>query len=960
MAATLTAQQTIYHQNQTQNPIFSSMNSNDETTIRLVEEKIRVKTISLGLRVTEFFHDFDRLRSGYVTSSQFKRCLDTNLRLQFSSDEERLLYSKYDLKHDGTICYREFCNVINRKYPATTLTPHPESLTNCAPPYLNSWRSTRHIGSQDESDQLNHLLIRIGTYCDERRIDVLTTMEQFDQHQMGEITESQFYRAFVGPKLTESEMTLLRDKYSDPVKPGLINYLNFVQDLNASKKSLQTSNQFDQQNSKQSNIFLGIEEKNEQRSIQEILDKIRICVYKFGIRMIEFFRDYDKLRSGLITETQFQSSISLAVEKRAHLNQNDIKKLTEYYRQPDGRIFYKEFVDSMDHAFNIPEFEKKPLTEVIRPGKGILSRPLNTNLTPDEEQRVKDILDIIIEKVHKRRLVLFPFFKIYDRSKAFTRSCSKHQFGRVLRTLDLIPSPLDFNLLCKKFEDRETGDINYTLFCQLVEQDFVSIKVDDEEIIGFAEAKKDPFKREPSAFNIDTSMINFNDLMGRIRHHILIHRIRVKEFFEDFDPLRLGTISQTRFIRVLTSLGLTGLDGLPLTEKQMLALCNHYRHPEQKDLIIWKQFEEDLESVFTLNQLEKSPSIEVSSSNLYEMVPSGSANMKSMNRYNEIELEETLQSWKTKCQQRRIELYQPFQQFDRHNRGHVTRAQFRQCLALVGLNGSEKEFECVESAFVDDLGFNYRLLMEKVQPFHRDSLRYQTLQEELKDLNRQKVLPELKSVTSIQDVLQKIKGQVFRRRIRLYEWLKDHDKLNSGRLSSETFRRAINPCQLELTESELSLLEDYYRSRVDSTLIEYKKFCDEIESIFTTDFLEKNPLVDSEPYVPIRDAENIQLDPDKQDRVDQLMNKLAQRVHRRRIQIFPLFEDFDRVKNGHVTQNQFLRVLNDLGLLTLLNGFEKENLIEKFRVRVGGRDDIDYLTFCHQINTLAAFDAGIP
>lgn len=90
--------------------------------------------------------------------------------------------------------------------------------------------------------------------------------------------------------------------------------------------------------------------------------------------MIDFFRDYDKLRSGLISETQFQSSISLAVEKRAHLNQNDIKKLTEYYRQPDGRIFYKDFVDSMDHAFNIPEFEKKPLTEIIRPGKGILSR----------------------------------------------------------------------------------------------------------------------------------------------------------------------------------------------------------------------------------------------------------------------------------------------------------------------------------------------------------------------------------------------------------------------------------------------------------------------------------------------------------------------------------------------------------------------------------------------------------
>jgi hypothetical protein len=95
-------------------------------------------------------------------------------------------------------------------------------------------------------------------------------------------------------------------------------------------------------------------------------------------------------------------------------------------------------------------------------------------------------------------------------------------------------------------------------------------------------------------------------------------------------------------------------------------------------------------------------------------------------------------------------------------------------------------------------------------------------------------LPEIKSLPSIQDILQKIKGQVkrfiylllskytqltmkimilfsskvFRRRIRLYEWLKDHDKLNSGRLPVDTFRRAINPCQLELTESELSLLED--------------------------------------------------------------------------------------------------------------------------------------------------------
>jgi hypothetical protein len=35
----------------------------------------------------------------------------------------------------------------------------------------------------------------------------------------------------------------------------------------------------------------------------------------------------------------------------------------------------------------------------------------------DEENRASEILDTIIEKVQKRRLLLFPFFKPYDRVK---------------------------------------------------------------------------------------------------------------------------------------------------------------------------------------------------------------------------------------------------------------------------------------------------------------------------------------------------------------------------------------------------------------------------------------------------------------------------------------------------------------------------------------------------------------
>jgi len=86
-------------------------------------------------------------------------------------------------------------------------------------------------------------------------------MEQYDKHKMGEITDSQFYRAFAGPKLSEAEMTLLRDKYSDPGKPGLINYLNFVQDLNTISRTNETTLSTTDTNNIEQIPFIGVEEK---------------------------------------------------------------------------------------------------------------------------------------------------------------------------------------------------------------------------------------------------------------------------------------------------------------------------------------------------------------------------------------------------------------------------------------------------------------------------------------------------------------------------------------------------------------------------------------------------------------------------------------------------------------------------------------------------------------------------
>ena len=40
------------------------------------------------------------------------------------------------------------------------------------------------------------------------------------------------------------------------------------------------------------------------------------------------------------------------------------------------------------------------------------------------------------------------------------------------------------------------------------------------------------------------------ELLRRVQEHVLVNRIRVSEYFQDFDPLRSGVISNQRFRQV--------------------------------------------------------------------------------------------------------------------------------------------------------------------------------------------------------------------------------------------------------------------------------------------------------------------------------------------------------------------------------------------------------------------------
>lgn len=915
---------------------------------------IRTLAQTKRIRVTEFFQDFDKLRSGFVTAPQFSRCLWQTLGIQLSQAQEELVKMNYDLKGNGQINYKIFCDIIDQNFNARDLARNPESQKIAPQEFLGTLRTVRPLSPGSER-RLIQLLKHIEQFYSYHGINLRTCYEDFDRHHMGVVTESQFYRSFPGPPdVSESDMTLLVQKYRDPDKPGLLNYLNLHHDIVAIGEHVAKEKELIECPNTQvdsTRVML-----TPDPDLNTIFDKIRTAVFKHGIRTTEFFKDHDKLRSGIITENQFVCGLALAVGKEAQLSRAEIQKIVEYYRQPDGRVKYKEFCDIMENAFTVPDLEKKPLQNTTRPSQGALSRGLKP-LSEAEERRLQEILSQISDNVRRRRLMMYPYFKDYDRGIAYTRVVTPTQFGRILHFLSLNVAPEDLKLLLRKFEDPATGDVNYPAFVQAVDQEFVGHTMDDADLSQKGRTNTPVKERETTAAD---SNVCYEDLMARIRHIVLTNRLRVAEFFEDYDPLRSGSISKSQFRRGLGLLGMSKLGQHDMTEGQYKLLCDVYTNPKKPDQALWTQFLWDIETVFTQTNLEKDPELRVPPQEIFRVPKPGTIDWGCASEDHKSLYDATMDRLRQRADQRRVLAKPVFQDFDKHNNGHVTKSQFRQCLTMLELHCTEPEMIALEAKFCNDTGFNYLAFLSELMPQEPPQFMYQSRLEEIRKTNMKKTLPELNAQKDLESVLLKIKTKVSRERIRVLEFMRDYDKLRSGRMLKTSFRRALDLCRFELRESEVSILEDRYQSLQDIDYVDYLKFCDEVESIFTTKELEKRPLEDVTQFKPPEEWERNKLPADQQNRFESCMERLSEKVRKHQMQLFPLFEDYDRVHNGTVSRSQFRRVLTELELGGLVSQQDFELLWQQFDVKIGGKDDVNYIAFCDMIYKLANFEARKP
>jgi Ca2+-binding EF-hand superfamily protein len=91
--------------------------------------------------------------------------------------------------------------------------------------------------------------------------------------------------------------------------------------------------------------------------IDDCLARIRKLCKEQRIRVGEFFRDFDKLRSGYITEAQFRIGLNMA---KIVLSSSEFDLITTNYQAPkEGKhVKWREFCDAVDEVFTKKGLEK--------------------------------------------------------------------------------------------------------------------------------------------------------------------------------------------------------------------------------------------------------------------------------------------------------------------------------------------------------------------------------------------------------------------------------------------------------------------------------------------------------------------------------------------------------------------------------------------------------------------------
>jgi len=183
----------------------------------------------------------------------------------------------------------------------------------------------------------------------------------------------------------------------------------------------------------------------------------------------------------------------------------------------------------------------------------------------------------------------------------------------------------------------------------------------------------------------------FNILMEKIKNIIKRDRIRLLEFFQDFDLLRKGTLQPSKFRSVLHT------QKVQLTAHEYDILESTFAAPNTSNapLVNYVVFCEQIASIFTDKGLEKNPTGTIATFK----APSILDPKNQLADDEDIVLDACLQRLGTHVRNHRLLLKPFFQDKDKSSSGFINMTRFRSIFDNLKLSASEEEFSLINRRF---------------------------------------------------------------------------------------------------------------------------------------------------------------------------------------------------------------------------------------------------------------------
>jgi Ca2+-binding EF-hand superfamily protein len=886
----------------------------------------------------EYFLDFDRLRKGVVSEARFRSAIG-NVNVEFFESHIQELLARYSTG-TGMVDYTAFWEDVNklfrREETAATLGRSKGKLAN------------------EEAKLIYDCLNDIRSCIKSNRILLKPSFADFDKTNIQRITVQQFSRVLKQLHLMPSEevFDLICQQYFDKGNTREVNYVKFCHDVDRPEDMLEqlgldyekhssggavkeekaipeatlsrTKSNFFAESTKGINVLENRFSKptiNLSNDPNDIEYRIQTEVLMKRVRIGEFFRDYDKLRKGKVTPSQFKVALSILNFK---MTDEEYDTLTQRYKTDDGMVNYAAFVDNIDSAFTIKGIDKKPSVRVVKYTPKTILQMSRKHLEFDKNE-IKAMVELMEEyrsAVKVKCLNLKPMFQDFDKTRS--GHVTKSQFVRVLNMLSIgLPEHL-LSLVLKKYMDKGNADeVNYFDFINDVDkpEDMFGAGRDFNHSYDYFSVT-DPRKVETQIVKLQPEDIN--DVLSRIRRHWSQNRIRLDEFFRDFDKLRSGRITNTQF---RTGMSMVKFD---LSQSEFDILCTHYA-ADKINMMRWRDLWDDVDKIFTLKGIEKDATKKVDLPSIVTKYGQMGAT-----KYDSKLAENLVKRFKEKLLRERLDAKSFFQSWDKHNRYKVSPKQFRQVLATFGFDLTDKENQALWTYYSNQEGeIEYLRFLKDANPEERGA------PEETKKWYQSKGWRHT-GITDYEALMLKIKNIVKKGRIRLMEYFQDHDTLRKGYVPYMKFKGVLRSQNIELTDVENEILLNKFKISIDSRLIDYVDFTEEIDRIFTKKGLEKEPTTKLVEFKPINiiDPDDVLTDAEE-DVLEACLRRLGAEVYNRRLLLKPFFQDKDKIRCGVVVNLRF-RSIFDMLKLPLTD--EEYEIINK-RFMSGAPNEINYLDF---------------